>query len=528
MRAAPTLDDARRALREKFGFADFLAGQEEILAAILAGEDALAVMPTGAGKSMLYQMPAALSFGLVVVVSPLIALMRDQLRAVETLGLAAGALHSAEDEAENAATCAGVASRRVKLLYVAPERLAQDGAVDLLRRARVALLAVDEAHCVSTWGHEFRPDYGRLKEIAEKLGNPQILGVTASAGPRTRADIAEKLFARPPRVFVRSFARPNLRLAFRERRDELRQIGDFLRARAGDSGVVYCASRRKADALAQALQGQGVVALPYHAGLGAAVRSANQDAFFQRAGAVMCATIAFGMGVDKRDLRFILHADPPSSVEAYYQEIGRAGRDGAPADVLTLFDRRDLTLRLASSPMGEEEAHAAAEQARRRAMARLCLAPGCRMQLLLSEFGESSAPCGACDHCRGPFALLRRAQSAALRLRIALGARMIGLLDGGAAIDDQEPESEPAEAIAAPCDVRAAPVLTVTQDQLLRELVAARLKLARARGLAPRRIASDETLSRLACLDDASIEPLEIAAQDGHVFLAIVKESRQR
>jgi len=280
----PSLGEARRVLREKFGFSEFLPGQAEALEAVLAGRDVLAVMPTGSGKSLLYQLPAMLRIGLVVVVSPLIALMRDQLRALEALGLPAAALHSGEDDFEIANAYEGVASGRVKLLYVAPEGLAREGTLDLLRKTRVALLAVDEAHCISYWGHDFRPEYARLGELARSLGSPPILAVTASAGPHTRDDIAALLFPHPPQVFLRSFARENLALAFRERRDGLRQLADFVERHAGSSGIVYCNSRRKVDVLARDLRGFGFDALPYHAGQGGEERSAHQDAFFAREG----------------------------------------------------------------------------------------------------------------------------------------------------------------------------------------------------------------------------------------------------
>jgi len=520
----PTLDDARRVLRESFGFADFLPGQAEALQAVLAGRDALAVMPTGGGKSLLYQLPAMMRIGLVVVASPLIALMRDQLRALEALGLPGAALHSAEDDEDFARARAGVASGRIKLLYAAPERLAQEGTLELLRRARVALLAVDEAHCVSAWGHEFRPEYGRLKEIAARLGDPPILAVTASAGPRSREDIAARLFSRPPLVFVRSFARPHLRLAFRERRDERLQLVRFLRAHEGDSGVVYCGSRRKTETLAQDLKAQGFVALAYHAGLSAAERSKNQDAFFARKGVVMTATIAFGMGVDKPDLRFVAHADLPGSVEGYYQELGRAGRDGRGADILTLFDRRELALRSMALTKIELDEIARGEFSRRRAMAQLCLAHRCRMQALLEAFGEASAPCGLCDHCRGLLAWPRRARSFALGLRVSAYGRALRFL-GGPSEETLEGDAPPTLPLETP-DAPAAPPLTVTQDRLLRALNAARLRLARERRLAPRKIASDETLLALACgTESDGIDGL--APADCAIFRRVVQESQR-
>ncbi len=335
--------DARELLRSKFGHLDFLPGQAEIVEAILAGQDVLAVMPTGSGKSLLYQLPAAASRGLVVVASPLIALMRDQLRALDETGVPAVALHSAQDDSEARAAYDALASGRARLLYAAPERLVQPGTLELLRKNRPNLFAVDEAHCISHWGHAFRPDYLGLGAVARELRAP-VLAVTATAGPRTRADILRNLFTREPKVFIRSFARPNLRLSFARKRPGLGQIVAAI-GRAEESGVVYCHSRRMADALAAALARLGIDALPYHAGLDASTRAAHQDAFFARRGVVMVATIAFGMGVDKPDVRFVIHADLPGSIEGYYQEIGRAGRDGAPARTLALFEPRELALR---------------------------------------------------------------------------------------------------------------------------------------------------------------------------------------
>jgi ATP-dependent DNA helicase RecQ len=517
----PSLEDARRAAREVFGFADFLPGQAEVLSAVLAGEDALAVMPTGSGKSLLYQLPAALGAGLVVVVSPLISLMRDQLRALGQRGLRASALHSAEDDADYLRACADVGSRRAKIVYAAPERLAQEGTLDLLARARVGLLAVDEAHCTSSWGHQFRPDYGRLREIATRLGNPPILAVTASAGPRTRADIVEKLFSRPPRLFVRSFARPNLRLAFAEKRDELRQLLDFLQRRKGTSGVVYCASRAKSEALARDLSRFGVEALPYHAGLPAEQRAANQDTFFAKQGVVMVATIAFGMGVDKPDLRFVVHMDLPDSVEGFYQEIGRAGRDGNEADTLALFERCELLSRLEPYGGGVDE-RLEADHARARAMARLCFTPGCRSRAMLAEFGEASRPCGVCDHCSGLLAPTRRLRSFALGLGLAGKMRLArGLVgDGNSEVGHEEEGIE--TAIYSPPDL-AEPPLSVVEERLLRGLMEERARLARARGVAPRRIATDAALRVLAVGDD---EVEGLAAEDATILLVRARGGR--
>ncbi|MBG0809789.1 RecQ family ATP-dependent DNA helicase [Methylosinus sp. H3A] len=514
------MEEARRVLRARFGHEAFLPGQEAALGALLEGRDVLAVMPTGAGKSLLYQLPAALGVAPVVVVSPLISLMRDQLRSLAHSGVAAVALHSGQSEEEQSEAIAGVADGRARLVYLAPERLVQDWTVDLLCAAGVALLAVDEAHCVSHWGHEFRPDYARLGEIAARLGAP-ILAVTATAGPRTRADIVASLFARAPEVFVASFARPNLRLAFAPRADALGRLTRFLRRRPGQSGVVYVNSRRKADETAAILRRLGFDALAYHAGLDAATRAAHQDAFFARAGVAMVATIAFGMGVDKKDVRFVFHADLPDSIEAYYQEIGRAGRDGLPADALALFDPRELVGRFGFPPPADDPI-AAGETERRRAMARLCLAPSCRFQALLRAFGEESGRCGRCDNCRGGLlALPRRAGLVALGWRVAVLARFAGL--GAESLD--EPEPEPAQSPAAAPGASAEPKeerLSVADERLYRRLIRLRLEIAKRRRLAPRAVASDALLRRLAITRPCALDgETPIAAEE---FLRAIAE----
>ena len=507
------LDEARRVLQERFGFADFRPGQEEIVAALLAGEDILAVMPTGAGKSLLYQLPAAMGRGLALVVSPLISLMRDQLRMVQESGVAAAALHSGQDDAEAQAAVAGVVSGRVKLLYAAPERLASDSLAALLDKAPLGLFAVDEAHCVSHWGHEFRPEYARLKEFAQRLRAPQILAVTATAGPRTRAEIAERLFLRPPRLFLRSFARPNLALGFRPRLDAVAQAAAMIEKFRGESGVVYCASRRGADSLAGALRARGYEAFAYHAGLDAGTRAEHQDLFASRRGVVMVATIAFGMGVDKKDVRFILHIDPPESVEAYYQEVGRAGRDGAPAEALCLYDARDLAARLTGDAAEEGAAQ------RRRAMARLCLAPGCRSVALLAAFGEAGGRCGVCDNCRGGLlSWPRRAGAAARLLRISAAARLTRELSlapdettsdmvSGDRFADDGFANDAAEASERSARARAVfeSALRIGDERRLRALERVRRDIARERRLPPCRIVGDAFL--LALLRDRPSTP---------------------
>jgi ATP-dependent DNA helicase RecQ len=396
----PDLDAAHRTLRTTFGFEAFRPGQGEIVAAILDGRDVLAVMPTGSGKSLCYQLPALLRDGLTIVVSPLIALMRNQVAQLCGYGIAAAALNSANDPAENRSVLDRIARGEMRLIYVAPERLVRSETFDLLKRANVVLLAVDEAHCISQWGHDFRPEYAALGSVQAALGAVQTVAFTATADAATRSDILQKLFSRPPALFVHGFDRPNLRLAMQAKIGGRKQVGDFVKNHAGQSGIVYCASRRKTEELAEYLRESGVKALPYHAGMEAAARSRNQDAFLQEDGIVMVATVAFGMGIDKPDVRFVIHADMPSNIESYYQEIGRAGRDGLPADTLTLYAMGDIRLRR----MQIDESDASDEQKRvdrqrLNALVSLCESPRCRRQTLLTYFGETTQPCGNCDFC---------------------------------------------------------------------------------------------------------------------------------
>ncbi len=394
------LTAAQDCLHTVFGFEAFRTGQAEIVSAILEGRDVLAVMPTGSGKSLCYQLPALVRDGLTVVVSPLIALMRNQVAQLCGNGVAAASLNSTNDPAENRAILDRVGHGELRLVYVAPERLLKSEMLDVLKRARVAMLAVDEAHCISQWGHDFRPEYAALGAVQAELGGVQTVAFTATADAATRTDILEKLFSRPPALFVHGFDRPNLRLAMRAKAGGRAQIADFIKSRRGQSGIVYCASRRKTEELAEFLRQNGVNALPYHAGMESATRSRNQDAFLQEDGVVMVATVAFGMGIDKPDVRFVLHADMPANIESYYQEIGRAGRDGMPADTLTLYGMGDIRLRR----LQIDESEATAEQKRvdrqrLNALVSLCESPRCRRKTLLAYFGEAAEPCGHCDFC---------------------------------------------------------------------------------------------------------------------------------
>jgi ATP-dependent DNA helicase RecQ len=397
----PTVAAAERVLRTTFGFAAFRPGQAEIVSAILEGRDVLAVMPTGSGKSLCYQLPALLGGdGLTVVVSPLIALMRNQVAQLRSYGVAAAALNSANDPDENRTVLERLVRGELRLIYVAPERLVRPDTLDLLKRAKIKLLAVDEAHCISQWGHDFRPEYAGLGKVQAELGGVQTVAFTATADAATRADILARLFAREPAVFVHGFDRPNLRLAMAAKAGGRKQIADFVMAHRGQSGIVYCSSRRKTEELAEFLGASGLRALAYHAGMEPAVRSRHQDIFLQEDGVVMVATVAFGMGIDKPDVRFVLHADMPANIESYYQEIGRAGRDGLPADTLTLYGMADIRLRrmqIDESDSSDEQKRV--DRQRLNALVSLCESPRCRRQTLLAYFAETTPPCGNCDFC---------------------------------------------------------------------------------------------------------------------------------
>ncbi len=391
---------AQRLLRTTFGFEEFRAGQADIVAAVLDGRDVLAVMPTGSGKSLCYQLPGLLRDGLTIVVSPLIALMRNQVAQLRGHGIAAAALNSANDAAENRAIIDSMARGELRLVYVAPERLVKSETLDRLKRAKVALLAVDEAHCISQWGHDFRPEYAALGTVQAALGGVQTVAFTATADAATRADILDKLFSRPPVVFVHGFDRPNLRLAMAAKIGGRKQVADFVKNHQGESGIVYCSSRRKTEELAEFLCQNGVKALPYHAGMEPEARSRNQDDFLQEDGVVVIATVAFGMGIDKPDVRFVLHADMPATIESYYQEIGRAGRDGLPANTLTLYGMGDIRLRRMQIDEGDaSDAQKRVDRQRLNALVSLCESPRCRRQTLLGYFGETPPPCGNCDFC---------------------------------------------------------------------------------------------------------------------------------
>jgi len=327
-------------LSDVFGFDSFRPGQQDIVEAVAAGENVLAIMPTGGGKSLCFQLPALLSDGLTVVITPLIALIRDQVQALKASGVAAGALTSGNTDEETADVFAALEAGTLKLLYMAPERLASGAAVSMLRKAGVDRIAVDEAHCVSQWGHDFRPDYLRIGALRESLGVP-VAAFTATADTETQGEIVERLFrGTQPSTFLRGFDRPNIHLAFSVKDGPRKQILDFAHARKGQSGIVYCGTRAKTEGLAKALREDGHSACHYHGGMEPDLRRTVERRFQQEDGLIVVATVAFGMGIDKPDIRWVAHADLPKSIESYYQEIGRGGRDGAPAETLTLFGLR--------------------------------------------------------------------------------------------------------------------------------------------------------------------------------------------
>ena len=396
---------ARDVLRRVFGYSDFRGQQQEIIARVVAGEDGLVLMPTGGGKSLCYQIPAMLRPGVGVVVSPLIALMRDQVESLRQAGVRAACLNSSLPYREVREVESAVRSQRLDLLYVAPERLLADRTLELLSDTPLALIAIDEAHCVSQWGHDFRPEYLRLSVLPERFPGVPRIALTATADEPTRREIVDRLELTDAHRFVSGFDRPNIRYAVVPKNNPRKQLRDFLQQRhRGRSGIVYCLSRNRVDKTAEWLQGLGVHALPYHAGLGKAERRRNQDRFLRDEGVVMAATIAFGMGIDKPDVRFVAHLDLPKSIEAYYQETGRAGRDGDPADAWMAYGLQDVvTLRhmVENSEAGIDRKRL--EIRKLDALLGYCELTTCRRRTLLSYFGEEMAePCGNCDNCLTP------------------------------------------------------------------------------------------------------------------------------
>ncbi|HLL59724.1 MAG TPA: ATP-dependent DNA helicase RecQ, partial [Allosphingosinicella sp.] len=386
-------------LRSTFGFSEFRGHQAEVVARVMAGKHTLAVMPTGAGKSLCYQVPALARAGTALVISPLIALMHDQIRAADGFGIKAAALTSADEDREE--TVARLRRGDLDILYVAPERASGEGFKNLLSQIPLSLIAIDEAHCVSEWGHDFRPDYRLLRPLLDRFPGVPRLALTATADRQTRADILVQLGIPEDGLVLAGFDRPNIRYHVHARDGIGAQLKALMSEHPGP-GIVYATSRAATEKLAEQLGRSGRKVLAYHAGLDARVRAANQRAFVTSEDMVMVATIAFGMGIDKPDVRFVAHAGLPKSIEAYYQEIGRAGRDGLPADTLTLYGLEDMRLRrlqVEESAASEEQKRV--ERQRLNALVSLCEAPRCRRQTLLAYFAEAVEPCGNCDLCNG-------------------------------------------------------------------------------------------------------------------------------
>ncbi len=405
--------DAEQLLRHVWGYPAFRGQQRAVIDHVVGGGDALVLMPTGGGKSLCYQIPALLRDGLAIVVSPLIALMQDQVAALRELGLRAAYLNSTLD-AEQARQVQAQARRgELDLLYMAPERLLGESGLRLLDQCRIALFAIDEAHCVSQWGHDFRPEYGQLSLLRERWPEVPRVALTATADVPTREEIAERLLLQP-RAFVSSFDRPNIRYRIAEKRDARAQLLQFIRdEHAGDCGVVYALSRNSVEDIARQLAAHGVDALPYHAGLPANTRAAHLRRFLDDDGVVMVATIAFGMGIDKPDVRFVAHIDMPRSIEGYFQETGRAGRDGAPAQAWMAYGLADVVQQRRLIELSEaDEAYKRLAGTKLDAMLALAEAADCRRVRLLAYFGEAAEPCGNCDNCLQPPALIDATEAA--------------------------------------------------------------------------------------------------------------------
>lgn len=404
--SSATMERAQDLLNRVFGLHSFRGFQSEVIETLADGRDALVLMPTGGGKSLCYQIPALLRDGVAIVVSPLIALMADQVAGLDELGIPAAFLNSALSREEQRDVQRRLTAGTIKLLYVAPERLVMPSTIELLKRIRIALFAIDEAHCVSMWGHDFRPEYGALSLLRELWPAVPRVALTATADLNTRREIVEKLLIEP-REFVASFDRPNIRYRVAEKQtaaETLAELVDFIKdEHAGEAGIVYCMYRATTEELAQELCARGIRALPYHGGMAHEARTANLEAFLREEGVVMVATIAFGMGIDKPDVRFVAHMDMPKSIENYFQETGRAGRDGKPADAWMAYGLIDaVNQRRLIERSCSDEMYARLTRAKLEAMLALAETAGCRRQMILRYFGEESEPCGNCDNCIEP------------------------------------------------------------------------------------------------------------------------------
>jgi ATP-dependent DNA helicase RecQ len=440
LQAAPAVTtDPATVLRTVFGLPGFRGEQEKIISHVIDGGDAIVLMPTGGGKSLCYQLPSLCRPGVGIVVSPLIALMRNQVAALQQLGLNAAALNSSLSAPERAQVRAELRAGRLDLLYVAPERLMMDDMLDMLDGVEIALFAIDEAHCVSQWGHDFRPEYLQLAELGRRFPGIPRIALTATADMQSREDIRRRLGLDGAKLFLASFDRPNIRYAVVPKDQPQRQLLTFLRAHQGESGIVYCLSRATVESTAAALRANGIKALPYHAKLDSETRSRHQDAFLAEEGLVLVATVAFGMGIDKPDVRFVVHHDLPGSLEAFYQETGRAGRDGMPSETLLLYGVQDVVFRrhMIDQTAAPDDVKRV-EHSKLNALLGICETATCRRQAILAHFGEVMAqPCGNCDTCMTPpetwdaTTAARKALSAILRTGQSFGAgHLIDLLLG--------------------------------------------------------------------------------------------------
>ena len=427
-------DPKHAVLKDVFGFDSFRPGQEEVVDTLLAGRNILTVMPTGSGKSLCFQIPSLVTGGLTIVVSPLVALMEDQVAALKLAGVAADTINSSRSREENVASWRRAAAGETRLLYMAPERLMTERMLSALAKLDIRLFAVDEAHCISQWGPAFRPEYERLSQLRSVFPGIPIAALTATADAVTRDDIVARLFDGDARSVVLGFDRPNIKLSVEMKQEWKRQMVDFLERHRGKSGIVYCLSRKKTEEAAQYLRDHGVNALAYHAGMDAGIRQSHQNAFMTDPGIVIVATIAFGMGIDKSDVRFVLHVDLPGSIEAYYQEIGRAGRDGADAEAHMIYGLQDIRMRR----MFIEDEDSGPDRKRREhkrldALVGYCEAPECRRRSLLAYFGEDIEACGNCDVCVDP---VEMADGTEIAKKVLAAVEGSGQIYGGAHIVD--------------------------------------------------------------------------------------------